>query len=114
MPFDNTPPETTTDVFSLARLVEWLKMQPGETTYVFGNNADCLYCRYLRAQGFSDVSMGGFGTGRADGQDIAFEFEGASVPARQTAGKMPGVSEPHTYRGALTRARRLLAEQDGA
>ena len=94
MPFDNTPPETTTDVFSL---IDWLEHQPRETEYDFAEFRNCLLTRFIRAQG--DAREASYpGLGDKNYWEPTFDLYAIARTA------------PYTYAAALDRAHRLLEE----
>lgn len=110
MPRDLSFVETHPDVFSLDGLIAWLETQPPQKEYCYGDTGGCLLARYLRANGFKRVSIGGWTWAytTADGcrvdESIPDKFDKIAR------------SKPRTYGAALSRAlsraRALKAEAD--
>ncbi len=86
MPFDATPPETETDVFTLPAFTEWLETQVamgrGAEEYCWDDNGTCLFAQYAAEHG---ATYGANFIG-LEGTKIAW-------------------TEPHTFEAALQRAR---------
>lgn len=83
---------------SLKRLISWLETMPARQTYVYHDcGGACLYSRYLIAQGLGD-GLTSESPGRQNWLDL---HDG---PFFNIAFNLP-----HTFGGALKRARKALA-----
>lgn len=105
--------QTKADPFTLGSLIAWLEKKPAAKRYDYMCNGHCLLAQYFSESGFDKVHMYGhsFVHGRdipeTMGQAAAMEAGWATpLPARfnDVAGYMP-----HTFGGALKRAREFAA-----
>lgn len=84
---------TAGPILTVEALVEWLATQDGEQRYEFFDNSDCLTARFVTAQGFKNVSVGGWA--------VSVGEHTYELPARLAA---ISFKKPWTYSAALKRA----------
>lgn len=53
-------PARTEYPFSTPSLISWLETQPPEGTFSYHTHTECALGRYFRAQGFTNVLVGGY------------------------------------------------------
>jgi len=87
-------PLTKTD---LKHFISWAEKQPRNGTYTFIDNMNCLIAQYLRACGFSRVTVttSNFWTDKSEGR-LPFELNEIAQ------------GQPRTFGGATRRAKSLL------
>lgn len=84
---------------SLRHFYEWLKGEPGYTTYDYGSNTDCLLARYAKSNGLQNVHVGAFG--RVNTESKVYKWPNLARIANQAG------TYPQTYVGALERLERM-------
>lgn len=100
-------PQTKVEPFSLAHVIDWLETQDPAATYCYSDNGHCLIARYLTFLGHNEVSVGPMGyydTDRTGGRKGGFGAAQAPGFLHQVA-----INLPHTFGGALNRARKFVA-----
>ena len=89
------------DKLTLVNVITWLEKQDPTTPYNFFDNRDCLLARYLAAQGYHTIWVGGF------------SLRVATVEVHIPKELLP-VNWPHgTYGDALNSARKELNKVEG-
>ena len=88
-------------------LANWLESLPGETTYSYVNNLDCLLCRYFKSVGLDVESM--WASTWLDASGVEHDLpSGCRGPLNMTSSE-----HPHTYSAALERAKAHLNTNGG-
>lgn len=87
--------KTKADPFSLEGFIGWLEKQPRDGAYHWYNIGDCVACKYLQAQGFSEPWT------------IPYPSVFGGIETYQAVGR----PMPWTFGAALSRARKALAER---
>jgi hypothetical protein len=85
-------------VLSVEALADWLRTQPGETSYDYCDNGGCLNYRFFKASGLPVSGVG---------STVWTDKDGGRHPLPVELDHI-AVWEPHTYAAALERAEAIL------
>lgn len=90
--------EAHSDPLSLSSLINWLEHQPANARYCYSSNGHCLLAQFAKAQGFVVNGVAG-STWRIHPTDILHRTD--FPPHFEDI----AAHDPHTFGGALERAR---------
>jgi len=96
------------DPFTTEALVEWLRGQPGDTTYRYTDAGNCLLCRYLKSIGHKQVGVGPFSW------DDYVSDRNHPLPERwNEISRGTSLADSWIYSAALALAEALLKQERG-
>jgi len=95
----STEEQPKLDVMSTASLVAWLKKQPAIAAYDYYNPNSCLLAQYFRENGHPEAMLG---------TSYVHDLDGKRTVALPSAFFAAATHQPHTYGGALKRAKAYL------